>query len=261
MELTNLPENEKALPDYNHILLNEAETAEALRLGRKEKARVMEIITYREKLAERQKPVVFTPEQMLNYVKSEYLRNEGRELEIDDWNREIILALAKYFSGVEGTLDLSKGIMLAGGIGTGKTSIFNAFSENPKKSFVVMECKFLALQYAEGGFDKIEILTSPYPPIYGNKFHHDSYGVCFDDMGAEIEDGKKKHYGNEANVLKDILELRYSRKATLAGLTHVITNLTDPDQVEFEYGPRVRSRMREMFNVLEYPADAPDRRK
>lgn len=241
---------------YDFILLNQEETAEALRLGRKEKARILEGIKYREELVKKHEPIVFSPEQMLNYAKSEYLRNEGREMEIDDWNREIILSLAKYFSGV-GDLDLSKGIMLVGQTGQGKTSIFNAFSENPKRSFLIMECKYLALQYASGGYNQVETLINPHPPIFGNKFRHDAYGICFDDLGTE---DVKKNYGNEANVMKDILEMRYSRKNSLAGLTHVVTNL-DAESIETFYGERIKSRMREMFNVIEYDLQAPDRRK
>ncbi|MDA3943267.1 MAG: hypothetical protein PF694_06975 [Bacteroidetes bacterium] len=42
--------------------------------------------------------------------------------------------------------------------------------------------------------------------------------------------------------------------------THITTNL-NADAIEQTYGSRLRSRMREMFNLIHFPSHAPDRRK
>ena len=43
-------------------------------------------------------------------------------------------------------------------------------------------------------------------------------------------------------------------------LTHITTNL-DSDEIDKRYGLRVRSRMREMFNLISYDQNAMDKRK
>jgi len=43
-------------------------------------------------------------------------------------------------------------------------------------------------------------------------------------------------------------------------LTHLTTNL-NRSEIEKQYGLRVRNRLREMFNLIGFPADAVDKRK
>jgi hypothetical protein len=43
-------------------------------------------------------------------------------------------------------------------------------------------------------------------------------------------------------------------------VTHATTNLSASD-LEAIYGNRLRSRMREMFNLISFPNDTPDKRK
>jgi hypothetical protein len=43
-------------------------------------------------------------------------------------------------------------------------------------------------------------------------------------------------------------------------LTHLTTNLS-ATEIETFYGNRVRSRMRESFNLLSFPSDSEDKRK
>lgn len=228
-----------------------------MRMGRKAKDKQIQNEIYRQELLQKYKPVEWNQGQMLAFAKSEYLRWHGVEMQIDDYNREIVNNLALYFTGVEGPLNLRKGIMMYGGTGTGKTSMMKAFSENPLRSFNMYECKYMALLYSTGGFEKIEQFTGPIAPPHINRFRHETYGICFEDLGTE---DMKKNYGNEANVMKDIIEMRYSRHSILSGLTHITTNLTG-DQIEDLYGERVRSRMREMFNIIQFPVNSPDRRK
>ena len=53
---------------------------------------------------------------------------------------------------------------------------------------------------------------------------------------------------------------RYDRFVTHQMLTHLTSNLNAP-KLETLYGDRLRSRLREMCNVLAFPATAPDRRR
>lgn len=69
---------------------------------------------------------------------------------------------------------------------------------------------------------------------------------CFDDLGAEQS---LKYYGNECNVMGEILLSRYEYFVSHDMTTHITTNLS-ASEIEELYGNRVRSRMREMFNLI-----------
>jgi DNA replication protein DnaC len=57
--------------------------------------------------------------------------------------------------------------------------------------------------------------------------------------------------------MADIILNRYDNPKIPHHMTHLTTNLK-PDEIEQAYGTRVRSRMREMFNVI--LLTGPDRR-
>lgn len=79
---------------------------------------------------------------------------------------------------------------------------------------------------------------------------------CFDDLGTE---NHLKFYDVECNVMAEILLSRYDQFCIQGLQTHLTTNLTSMD-IEEQYGKRVRSRMREMFNLLAFDAGSRDKR-
>lgn len=85
-------------------------------------------------------------------------------------------------------------------------------------------------------------------------YGHDCVGLCIDDVGIE---STSKHYGQSKEVIEEILYLRYSRR--LLRETHLITNLNS-QQLRELYGIRLYDRMKEMFNLIEFPQDALSRR-
>jgi DNA replication protein DnaC len=88
-------------------------------------------------------------------------------------------------------------------------------------------------------------------------FGQTKLGICFDDFGTEVD---KKHYGNEANVMTEIILARFMSHENLMAKTHFTTNINS-DIIEERYGIRVRSRLREMVNLVEFPDNSIDRRK
>lgn len=183
---------------------------------------------------------------------------------IDSYNEKIIDALCLYFSkdarfnDLQANFSLNKGIFLFGEIGCGKTAIMSLFQDNSFKSFSLVSCSKISNDFTQNGTAVIDkyssLIQSSRPDLtYGQKF----LGVCFDDFGTEEN---KKHFGNSSNVMADILLARYSNNFRMPGQTHLTTNLTEYE-IENIYGNRVRSRMREMFNVIEFSSDSPDRRK
>ena len=86
-------------------------------------------------------------------------------------------------------------------------------------------------------------------------YHHPKT-YCFDDLGTE---NSLKYYGNDCNIMAGILLSRYDLFITQKLITHLTTNLNS-SEIEQIYGPRVRSRMREMFNLVSFSNDSGDKR-
>lgn len=70
---------------------------------------------------------------------------------------------------------------------------------------------------------------------------------CFDDFGLEAV--SVKNYGNEANILEEIMLDRYDLALSVGMKTYITTNL-DVAMIEQNYGTRVRDRFRETMNVI-----------
>ena len=80
---------------------------------------------------------------------------------------------------------------------------------------------------------------------------------CFDDLGTETT---SKYFGNDCNVMAEILLTRYDLFKEKGIITHLTTNLS-ATEIESQYGNRLRSRMREMFNLFGYEESSEDKRK
>lgn len=189
---------------------------------------------------------------------------------IDDFNRDEYNLLCAYFSGdsrfefvpdEDGenmrptSMSFKKGLLLFGNIGCGKTSLMRMFSINSFRPYSVIACKRIANEYQENGANSIYLYSRLAPIAPHTNFGHTEEGKCFDDLGTEAI---KKNYGNEMNVMQDIISDIYDNN--LKGQFHMTTNLTS-DELDERYGYRVRSRLREMFNIIDFGKNAPDRRK
>ena len=78
----------------------------------------------------------------------------------------------------------------------------------------------------------------------------------FDDLGVE---GTVNYYGNLISPMTDILLTRYDYFLSHAMQTIITTNLNS-QEIEARYGIRVRSRLREMMNLISFPAECKDKR-
>ena len=176
---------------------------------------------------------------------------KGSELfegfEISDDIRPTYEKLSSYFSVKTGELDLKKGILLAGNIGTGKTIAMHVFAR--LKGFKVISTRHIVRDFANKGMDALD--------QYGrNSFKINPGGhldrsqpqtICFDDLG--LEDTNSQLYGNKANVMAEILIDRYEHWRFCEMMTHATTNLNLTKIAEM-YGDRVMDRINEMMNVV-----------
>lgn len=255
---------EKILPvteNYDHIELTEEEIKEGLRLLRKQKHHKIETDNYWQKIS---KPVEYLKldfNQTMNNVFQFLKESCNGGFIVDQYNEKVINLLSLYFSGDkrfedESGFSLKKGIFLAGPIGCGKTSIMKAFARNSHNAFVMTSTRSVSDEYSRNGIDGVARFFDSVQVYPQNNYGQKEAGYCFDDLGVE---SAKKHFGNELNVMTDIILSRYE-KSSLTGKTHFTGNIIG-DEIEDTYGARVRSRLREMCNFITFDPQASDFRK
>lgn len=177
---------------------------------------------------------------------------------VDEFNTSIIKSLCLYFANDPRSekfgLDRKKGLLLMGFTGTGKTMLMKAFATNMLQSYKMMRTVDITYDFVEYGLSVIRTHGTPITipqDVYGST----QAGVCFDDLGNEDE---RRRYGDKMNVMADIISRRYDMMPH--NMTHITTNLA-PGKIEEVYGVRIRSRMAEMFNVISFDKNCPDRRR
>lgn len=199
-------------------------------------------------------PVTMTPSELSDNVRTRFKINYGREFILDDMNQQIFDDLCHYFTGSEGPLDPSKGIMMIGNIGVGKTETMKLFHFNPLASYGFINCRTIVDGFMNSDDDKgrMENLKS-YSVIRKNAkphpFNQDHSGICFDDLGTEEKTAM--HYGNAKNVMAEIILNRYDNRLPF-NFTHITTNLAKDDVIK-HYGNRAWDRIQQMMNIIVFP--------
>lgn len=235
---------------YLEIELDEEEKLEWLRKGREEKFYRLKREEYNRKLVELHKPKVYTWQELLAAYK--------RKWEVDVENQYVVEQLCKYFAGGDGfDGNPNKGLLLAGGVGTGKSTIMHFFKSNQVASFRMVSCRDIESDFnSEGDKSLRHCSYNQKIATNSNEFGHTELGFCFDDLGTE---NNAKHYGVEKNVMAEVILNRYDNQLPYK-CTHITTNISASEIREY-YGARVHDRMREMMNIIPFPVDAKSRRK
>jgi len=181
----------------------------------------------------------------------------GNHFRVYESDKDVLLRLLAYFSNneekaLEFGISFRKGILLNGKVGCGKTSIMTLFRLYLSKDqhYKIRSCRNVSFQFIKQGYDVI----NDYSKVSFDKPYLHNY--CFDDLGTE---NTIKRFGNECNVMGEILLSRYDNFVTHKIITHITTNLTS-SEIEDIYGLRVRSRMREMFNLVSFDKNTTDKR-
>ena len=199
----------------------------------------------------------------LNYIEIiAWLEKKGVELygshfKIVETDYIIVYKLIAYFLKDEPTcfqynINLNKGILLSGPVGCGKTTLMNLMKHlTPiEHKFLIKPCRDINFEFIQDGYQIIHKYS------IGKLYESQPKTICFDDLGVE---NNLKYFGNECNVMAEILLSRYDIFITKKIQTHITTNLS-ASEIESHYGNRVRSRLRNMMNLIPYDKNTPDKR-
>lgn len=142
-------------------------------------------------------------------------------------------------------IDPDKGILLSGPVGCGKTALMKLVRHLTPHypPYEVIPVRNIVFGFNHIGYRVIE------------NFGNGGY-LCFDDIGVEP---MGRYFGRDCNVFAEILLSRYELFLESGLRTHGTTNL-NAEELEGRYGRRVRSRMRELFNLIAFDRDAADKR-
>jgi DNA replication protein DnaC len=194
---------------------------------------------------------------VLRWIERKGIELYGARFRIIEYDHPVIYRLIAYFLRDEQTafqfgIDLNKGILLAGPVGCGKTTMMNIMKHLTKAEhkFIVKPCRNIGIEFINDGYGIILKYSQGTPDRYQPRIY------CLDDLGVE---NNLKYYGNECNVIAEVLLSRYDIFISKRIPTHITTNLS-ASEIETHYGIRVRSRLREMMNLIAYDKNTKDKR-
>lgn len=199
----------------------------------------------------------FNYPEIIQWLEQKGKQNYGDNFKIIEDDIPIITTLLVYFLNDEIMaktieIDLNKGILLSGPIGCGKTTLMNLMRHVPEqeRKFILKPTREISFEFIKEGYEVIQRYNS------GNKLNNGIKNYCFDDLGTE---NNLKYFGNECNVMGEILLSRYDLFINKKIITHITTNLS-ASEIEAAYGNRVRSRLRAMLNLIAFNPATKDKR-
>jgi DNA replication protein DnaC len=141
--------------------------------------------------------------------------------------------------------DINRGLFLHGPIGTGKTlamSILRIFLQITGQQEIVFD-----IHKADDIVDRI-MTDGKFDAIRKLSFKH----LFVDEVGQEKI--QIQYFGNEVCVMEKVFMYAYDSHSRYRTYMHVSTNV-DPSKFDILYGPRVYSRMQELFNFIYVKGD------
>lgn len=168
-----------------------------------------------------------------NVIKNYFTNRYGKFIHNDN-NKKFIQSVCMFFANdsrfeTENGFSLKKGLLVVGSTGIGKTKTFDAIKDNlinPIKIFSMID---ISEAVRENGYFDL-------PPST----------ILLDDVGSEQE--QQNHFGSKINFFKEFIESRYLQNENFNRI--IVTTNLGGEEIQNKYGIRVRSRIREMFNII-----------
>lgn len=170
-----------------------------------------------------------------NAMKRHFVDKHGRFM-VSPTNEHYVKSVCFFLSAdprfeTELGFSFNKGLWIQGTAGLGKTETIRAVASNPLWPIRIHSMLEIADAVRETGECTLNTQRM----------------ILLDDVGTEPE--VINHYGTKINWFKDFIESYYLNNRSFSGLM-VTTNLGG-EEIEQRYGYRVRSRVREMFNLIQ----------
>lgn len=191
-----------------------------------------------EKKAEDSLRKIWDAKNMYKLMKQSSLNEFGKDLIVNPQNKGFITALCFFLSEDERFetqlgFSFKKGLLIRGASGLGKTHLVRCLETNGLNPILVLSMLEITDEVKANGEYAINLGK--------NKV------IYLDDVGTE--EPVVNHYGTKISFFKNFIELVYLKNKVFNKL--MISTNNDFQQIEEKYGFRVRSRMKDMFNIID----------
>lgn len=181
-----------------------------------------------------------TAKYMYNLMRWTSQNNFGKKLILNDHNKHLITSLCYFLSHDEKFekelgYSFKKGILIRGISGLGKTHLVRCLEKNDLHPILILSMIEIADQIKHEGEFEINM--------------GDNHVVYLDDVGTE--EATINHYGTKINFFKQFIETLYLKNQNKSFNRIMISTNNSFSEIEEKYGFRVRSRMKEMFNIID----------
>lgn len=175
---------------------------------------------------------------MFKLMKWSSLNIFGKNLIVNQGNKLLITALCYFLSRDERFekelgFSFKKGLLIRGVSGLGKTHLVRCLEQNELNPVLVLSMIEITDDIKQDGEYEIKLGR--------NKI------IYLDDVGTE--EPIVNHYGTKITFFKNFIEMVYLKNKTYGNL--IISTNNSFSEIEEKYGFRVRSRMKDMFNIID----------
>lgn len=177
---------------------------------------------------------------MFKLMKWSSMNQQGKPLIVNEHNKKLIVTLCYLLSNddrfeTELGYSFRKGLLIRGVAGVGKTHIVKCLQDNDLFPIRVLSMIEITDIVKENGEYSIQ--------MDGKKV------IYLDDVGTE--EPVVNHYGTKISFFKNFIETVYLQNQHKTFSNLIISTNNSFAELEAKYGFRVRSRMKDMFNVVD----------
>ena len=182
----------------------------------------------------------WTAKYFFRWMKSTSQIKFGKKLIVNEFNTPLITALCYFLSEdkrFETDLGYSpkKGLLIRGISGIGKTHLVKCVEDNQRNPIKIFSMLEITDEIKREGQYEIDM--------------GDKKIIYLDDVGTE--EHTVKHYGTSVSFFKNFIELVYLKYEGKTFNRLMMSTNNSFSELEEKYGFRVRSRLKDMFNIVD----------